>query len=222
MKKNILLIFLIITLTGCSVEYNVDVDDKINESTTIVTLTDDLPYKSYTAQKNVDITSLKDDDSSKYSKIIKETDDNYIFNYKYEFEQNEYIDSFIANSCYEKLNITNDNDRFIINTSDKFLCLNVDDGIVDSVTINITTKNKVTSNNADKVSNNTYTWYIDESNYENKPIQMNISKKNIIGDNEKLLFSGSLELILTFLIFIIPIIVLIILAKYNGKHKNKI
>ena len=80
----------------------------------------------------------------------------------------------------------------------------------DSLTINIKTDLEVVENNADKVDGNTYTWVINENNYQNHPIQMRIKKGTDKGFN--------------FWIIIIVIIVLLLIIAifaYNTYLKNK-
>ena len=69
-------------------------------------------------------------------------------------------------------------DELLISTSKKFLCFNNYNNL-DDVTVNITTKKEVYSNNADSVNGNTYTWYINKDTKDDASIQMVINSEVI-------------------------------------------
>ena len=58
-----------------------------------------------------------------------------------------------------------------LKTSKEFTCMKDIEELV-KVTIAIESNHKLKETNADKVKNNTYYWYIDKDNYENKPISL--------------------------------------------------
>ena len=55
--------------------------------------------------------------------------------------------------------------------------------IVDSVKVNITTELEVLENNADEVNGNTYTWNINNNNYLNKEVNIQLKRSNNSQDN---------------------------------------
>ena len=98
-----------------------------------------------------------------------------------------------------------------------------DDFETQKVTVNIKTKLKVKDNNADEINGGTYTWIIDENNYADKQIYMQINKSLInVSDTVKKNTLSSLELITVILIFVIPIIILAVVIWFKAKGKNEI
>ena len=79
-------------------------------------------------------------------------------------------------------------DSIIINDNSIILHIdNIPNGLldeIDDVTLSIYTELTVTSNNADSVENNTYTWNLDKNNYLNKKISLYIERPQAGKDQE--------------------------------------
>ncbi len=125
-------------------------------------------------------------------------------------------------NCYPNFSIQSNDKQIILSSGSQFMCFAGDDGLrADSVEINITTKLKVLDNNADEVNGNTYTWSIDNSNYENKPIEMTLEKAFQIED----VVPKSEASYLTFIVVVSVVLValvIVVFVKFKAKKNNNI
>jgi len=193
--KLLLMISIIFLLCGCEANYDLYIGkNSFKEETTILAdnselsvydltlhLTTkqkiDMYYKGY-----VDIIYqnpyynpyLNDpqDGITYYEKELINNGKNYGIKYKYNFTQDNYVNSNIINSFFKnKKSVLSDNKYILnVNTFNGFERYND----LKKVTINITTNFDVKKNNADSVSGNTYTWFITKDNAINKSIYMEL------------------------------------------------
>ena len=115
----------------------------------------------------------------------------------------------------------------------------MDDGFyMDSVTITIKTDLTVLNSNADNVNDNTYTWIINENNYQNKPIILSIEKpetnnnqENVISaenntnDNhlaDSVVNDSPYGLYVVLIVVIVLIIITVLFIKHKTNKANKI
>lgn len=189
--KFIICLFLILFLFGCSATYEIDIDKELNIDEKL-----ELSSESYNSQisnyesflpvdinvDDIEAFKVKSDDIEYYD--INKNDDNSKIEFSYTFDIDKFNNSMMARSCYEYVTVMNsynkDNlrDELLISTSKKFLCFNNYNNL-DDVTVNITTKKEVYSNNADSVNGNTYTWYINKDTKDDASIQMVINSEVI-------------------------------------------
>ena len=97
-----------------------------------------------------------------------------------------------------------------------------DDGLkADSVKINITTELNVINNNADEVVGNVYTWYINDSNYQNKTVEITLEKAFQIEDVLPQSEASYLTFIIVAVIILVALII-ILFVKHKAKKNNNI
>ena len=189
MIKGILLL-LTLFFTGCSIEYNVTLNDKIDEQIIISNISLD----SYNLLLNKSfMVYLSDDkklvDSSapefyssfpQYNKKDISRDNIYNIEYFHNFDLDKYTDSNAANTCYQFFSVTVKDNEVSILTGNKFYCFDSYEEL-DSVTVNINSNYKVIQSNADKIVGKKHTWIITPENASNKPIIFvyDKSKKNM-------------------------------------------
>lgn len=184
-KRIILLIIAVLLTTGCTCEYNLTIDNNTYHEKIILTGTtseeitnfsnkwqipvDKEEYNSIGGDTNsgVDVTG----DIYEYSK----TGNNLVFNY--DFTTSGINNSTAISQCYSKATITAYQDSIIISTSDKVNCFDRYAPLT-NLKINITTTKSVKSHNADSVNGNTYTWNVNSTNANNKPINLLIDNSN--------------------------------------------
>lgn len=222
-KKFILFILCFFLVTGCDVKYDLIIDnDTFDETVTMSFL------KSQTTYDDVSIylenkTPISYNSSGVYYDSKIEESDNYydlIYNYKHDF--NEFRQSYFVTNCYPNFSIQSNDKQIILSSGSQFMCFAGDDGLkADNVEINITTKLKVLDNNADEVNDNTYTWRINNSNYENKPIEMTLEKAFQIEDVIPQSEASNLFLIITIAVFLVALVV-VAFVKYKAKKNNNI
>ena len=183
MKNKSLFIIILILITGCSVEYNLNIDSSFSEHTVYIPESSEemidgtqyrLPALFSESRLTYDNSNLKE---IKYYNIKTLKDNKFSFNFVY--DDNQLNDSNIANSCYQFFSVDTKENEVSILTGNKFYCFDVYEEL-DSVTININSNYKVIQSNADKIVGKKHTWYITRENASNKPIIFvyDKSKKN--------------------------------------------
>lgn len=227
MKKIIILLILMVSLTGCEAVYNLDINsDTFNEE--LVLTTHD---KSTKTKKTVNI-ALKsnipvDNDfykpevtfkqnNLKYYQILKiDTDNELGVRYKASLTKEEYQSSTIVKEHYP---------NFKLNETGNIVSLTLGKGNIfdnypdlEKLTINITTNKRVTKHNADGVNSNTYTWYLTKDNYNKKEIYFNYSKTEKHDKNDENTFNYNIIFIITGIILITLATYIAIKAKNTGK-----
>ena len=184
MKNKRLFIIILILITGCSVEYNLNIDSSFSEHTVYIPESSEemidgtqyrLPALFSESRLTYDNSNLKE---IKYYNIKTLKDNKFSFNFVY--DDNQLNDSNIANSCYQFFSVDTKENEVSILTGNKFYCFDVYEEL-DSVTININSNYKVIQSNADKIVGKKHTWYITRENASNKPIIFvyDKSKKNM-------------------------------------------
>lgn len=210
--KYLIIIFFLLTICGCTADYNLNItNNTIDEDFSTTIYKSEIPQNS-DIQQGVElddpITPFIDNDqypfyknnSIIYDKNIIEEDDYRLVNYKYTYSLKDYSKSNVLKTCFDKYKYSY-NDNIVFNATGTFYCLHSDE-----LNINITTKNKVLSNNADKVSGNTYTWIINKNNSDNINMSIEIEKSSLSKTiNKYLLFvvGGVILLIVLIIIFFI-------------------
>lgn len=209
-------------LSGCSAEYNLTIDEFTMEEDINAIFDKSSESELASRMEQVRRTAFYNFDTRKneyYDFTKEETDSNIILKYNYRYSGNDLYKSEAASRCYYK-RIVNVTDEFItISTDNQVACLYKDgEKQIDDITVNIKTDLPVVSNNADNVDGNTYTWYINDENYNDKAINIKISK-----EAEKTSFiDGILAIILLIVIIIIIAIIMYVVVRRKNDKNNKI
>lgn len=227
MKRVIFLIGIIFFLSGCSVKYEIDLTNNgVNESLNVIETDSSNQYFEMLKDYNDDVPVIyTDQDPDMYGSYegVEFYDINNLssdtkadFTLSHAFSNNDFSQSNIINTCYDRVTFTNNANSLNINTSSKFLCFQKYITL-DEVEIAIKTDKVITSHNADRVENNTYIWLLNKDNAQNKSIQINSNPRRIEENPED---DNKLNLTITFIAigaFIILIIGLFI--HQNRKYK---
>lgn len=172
MKKKfrvIAVLLMMIVLTGCTPEYNIEIKDgKVYEELSVTGFTSQQKAAFFLPQY------AKVDSNSDYH--LSSTDNKLSYSYTFSFK--DYLKSNMAKSCYDALLLYKDKEtnNYVLHTGSEFRCypFQVNDNVsldYDSININIKFTNyKVIENNADSINKNVYTWNINKNNYKNKTI----------------------------------------------------
>ena len=219
MKKILLLFLLTILLTGCSATYDIEfTEDKIKDEIRVFTDTETV---NNATQATIDSFSNKilewERGHDHYTREVYTTDKITGYLYKYDFNYDEYDAMSQIRKCYEDFNFTYNDKEIILTTSNKFLCKDYYQD-VNNLTINIKTDKKVISSNADSTKDNTLTWNINKSNYQNKPLNLKINLQETYEKPKDK--NVDLKQILTIILFILLLIIYII-NKKDIKRKGK-
>lgn len=196
MKKSIILFLAIFMLTGCDLSYNLEINEKKFNETITITEKDSTKWNNQIiennnetykekidwiinnpvyVEKNADVAPYEDTPMLNGIKYYQQEKINNQNGYGVKLNTNGNIKEInnlrSLSYCYEFASIINNNEEYIISTSFKNYCFE-QYLLLDKININITTDMKVNSNNADRVSGNTYTWIITRENYSNKSISL--------------------------------------------------
>ncbi len=174
--KKIILIFSILFLTGCDINYNLTINnDQITENIDVNAELNSPPITAYIDEQGASETDDLIEGVSYYN--IKELNNSTFLDYKFSF--NDYYRSTATNTCLKKVSLTKDSqNNYILNTTSYFSCFDLYPSL-DNINVNITLNNLYTlvSTNSDNQNNNTYTWHINKKNYQDKNIQLIFQNK---------------------------------------------
>lgn len=172
--KRIFILLILLLLTGCTVNYKLDIKES---GIFIETITGTVTEQELDNAGRTDVNEYLDnlenrtpliEEQGEYNKRIIDKDGYKEFEFTYTFNNN-YDKSSAINSCHENIRFDETDDLYYIDLSGKFYCL-----LSDKMTINVTSEYAVLESNAERVEGNTYTWEIDD--YKDADIYMAISK----------------------------------------------
>ena len=183
MKRLLCLLFLLFVLTGCDVEYNLKIAGDVYTENINISVPNTGNWKTIvnnvSNMKQISYINESSGDKYYYDLDINKDENKYKIKYDYKFNKYNIINSSAINRCYNIVGIedSDEDNSMTFYTNTIFKCLYTDGvQVIDKATINIITPLKVLDNNADKVDGNKYTWVIDETNFENKPISIKMEK----------------------------------------------
>lgn len=173
-------------LTGCDATYNLTLENNvITENLQIINNESNSNYKETrdTFLNSALATDYREDEPEsnmkqegiKYYNIKKYDIANSLgIIYESDFTLIDYKYSTIVNANLKEFNYTSNNDGISINITDpiKAFILYPD---LNNLTIKFKTNHKVLSNNADKVTDNIYYFYLNKNNYQDKKIILKLS-----------------------------------------------
>ena len=222
-------ILILLVLSGCSVEYNLTINEDYTINETVIASEETNRMESLTRLKGKQAISYlydmyKRDDKDVELDYRNESKYTYVTAYTSHDNINEYSDNFTSDVFNKAIVEKKDNvTTLTLNQSQK---LSNDDSyalVYDDIKINITIPFKVTQNNADSVNGNVYTWNIKKGK-DLKTIKVSYeegSKKNNVNvktKNKTYNIKYSV-IIIGILIFVI---VFIILFVYIKNKKNNV
>jgi len=220
--KFIILFFCIFLLSGCSVEYNLTIDESTMEEDINAIFDKATESEIANRMERVRRTSYYNLDTREneyYNFKKREDENNIILNYNYIYTSNNLYKSEAASRCYYKRIVNVTDDYITIDTDEQVACLYKDgEKQIDNITVNIKTNLPVVSNNADNVTSNTYTWYINDDNYTNKPISIKIEKQEA-GEPFDI---ESISVLIVVIVFLILCIIIYLIMRVKHKKNNKI
>ena len=194
-RKIILLLLIIISLSGCSINYDLNIeDDKIVELTTMTQQEDNnfssnYIMSSYNSEYPIFIDeeflyyapTEKIDGNTYYEKSINENNGLYTARYKANYDFNNYSKSRFLDTAYKHYAIGYDNNEktyYIMANDLKIFSYNKN---IDNITVSINLNNyEVIESNHQRKNNNKYIWSFDKNN----PGTINIKFRKISSSNQ--------------------------------------
>lgn len=213
MKKVCYLLFILVSLTGCSATYTLNIDKDFNLKEEILVKSEDkgdtYKIKEFSSIVPVD---YEIDDYETFKKKIKgvgyynvlKNSDRSKLKMNYIYDVNKFNNNIVARSCYEYVTSSINSERLLLSTSRKFLCFDKYENL-SSVSVRVKSKYKLMNTNADKIEGNTYIWNITRDNYENKNLYLELDRNMYVKDTvDKVMEINFVNM------FVISIIILII------------
>lgn len=228
--KKILLAIIIVFLTGCSANYELEYkDNKFNESLTTFSNINDEAYKEEVDNFYDNGYLLTDylvqtgdmpfndiiNSYSIYNKVLINDANNYGIKLFYSYEnKEELINSNIVYNMFENFNIDDDGISLynIKSIFQKYLNLN-------NITISFISDKKVYDNNADEVKNNKYYWYINKDNYKDKNIRISFKKGEILSQKNIVISDNNFKVGIYLFLIILLLSFLVIFEKIRKSNK---
>lgn len=214
------ILLLVIFLTGCSVDYQVDImGGKISETATFKlyksNVLNDSPY--YTLQQMSDQYFMSSDFLITQEKKEYFNKDYGLVDLKNTYNIKGYLDSYALSICYSAYNVLKENNTIHLSTSNKFLCYD-EFSELSNVNVIIKTNHNVIEHNADEVVDNKYKWNITLDNSNNKPIKFVVSEDYNNPPNK---FKNTSSLLIAIAITILSLIVVFMIIMGYTYYKNK-
>ena len=223
--KFLFLILVIILFTGCTVKYNLIIDDDLSVTETVEAIEQESVVKTN--------TGMKGDKAVKYIyNIFKRDEVDMNLSSKSDGRNisgtasagynslDEYVSSFTSD-IFEKANLSKSNNIYSLSfkQSEKLSTKSSNAPMYDKVELSITLPYKVISHNADKVYKDTYTWYL-EKDQELRTIKIKFDTSNKKGSFNFFNFNIKYSYI-ALAIFIVIIISMIAIVYINNKKNNR-
>lgn len=229
MKRNIILIIILLLLTGCKIEYKINLNNNfdIEETAKLISTTtkDETEFNEFSLHipidKEADDYTVFTDKSDKLEYYnFKRINNTLQFGYKYKQSETEkYINSSFVNTAYDYISINKVNEETLVLSTSKDFRLFDRYPSIEEVKVTINTKYKVITNNADEVKRHNYTWIITKDNAYGKGIYLKLNPtKEDITFLEKLLRGDYLNIFtISLLILALGYIVFLILKRKSQK-----
>ena len=228
--KYFVLMLIVFMMCGCTAEVNLEINDnKMKESVDITfyqnaIYTKDIirtSFRNYIPIYATDVIVDADPDRAfpdikYYEKTETDLGNGYLFNYRYNFDINEYEEARTVKDGFRNYNISvNDSNHTISITTDNNGLLYFDDyPLLEEVRVNIKTDYFVEENNADSVDGNIYTWVFNRDS--NKSIDMLINTENNVSNGYNLNIIDNLTPIVFVIVVVLVILLLLILKNRNN------
>lgn len=234
-KKFLLLFFCIVLLTGCTVDYELDITNElVDENITILDYNeenwdllldinghDPMSYReSINIYNNDDSNIYVTNDNSKiYDKeLINEGALGLKFKTNYNI--NEFNNHTYIGNCYKYFNVKNDEDVYTLSTSKTFMCFGGVHPLLEQVNVKIKVNNEVIDSNADSHSGNVYTWNITKENASNKPIIITYRRDKTINEMIDEMFFSDDKIAIAIIVLVVVIVAILFAKAYNKNKKN--
>lgn len=225
--KLIIIVCLIIFITGCEVNYNLEFKDNILEENIDIILseeesTGENKEKMKYSLENEAFSISKQTVHEQYITNFKEEKNKFIGNLNYSYTVDNFADANLINQCYDSFSFVRVESGYSLVTSDIFKCVVFSYLPVDKYNITITTDYLVKEHNADIVDKNKYTWIIEANGdvQTKKPIKIVFSNETKGTQLKDKMRTNSSTILITILGGLFLIISVIYIIYYIKNRRN--
>lgn len=208
--KIVILLIAIILITGCSGNYNLNINKDLTVSEELSVILEN-EASSYDKINELFINNNIDND--KYRVVTEGNNLNVTYKESYDSLEDYLLNSFLYKQLFEKISYNTDRNEFSLEASNIFNTtsskLNYSNSIK-SLRINVTTPLNIIDENSDTSSEDTYTWTIDNKTKEKDAYL-------IFSINSKRISFGSGLVIISFALVILVLIGMGIKKILNSK-----
>ncbi len=176
MRKIIFLGLLLLILTGCDVQYELEFNDETLNETVQVTL-DNSMEREIEQIKNRQVYAIFNNYNQKlYNTNYSQGLTNFKATYTYTYEPSNFNQSLFNNNCFDAFSFVKQDNNYILSTSEGFKCMTVEYFPVENLSLTLTTNHEVIETNADKIEGRKYIWEINNNNADEKEIYIKFGK----------------------------------------------
>ncbi len=174
MKRVLLFFILLLCLSGCTINYDLEVEgDTFKES-----VNSEFNYRELKEEELAEINSINGNgirafngnDSVFHDGGITYKGSKAKIDLKYDYSSMDMDQAYIPSSCFESYTFLNEEDYYYLHVMGRFACM-----YGDKVNVTVKTNQLVMETNG-KINGDRYTWVIDEENSDDVDMYIKISK----------------------------------------------
>lgn len=230
--KKLLLLISILLLTGCTCEYNLNIDNLTYQEQIIIRGDSKEEANDLNQEWEIPVNKEEYNIGGDEDTTISSNIDTYKYEFKnntlklnYDFTMNSIINSSAISNCYNKVTVVNHDNKTIISTSPKINCFSKYPNLT-KLTVNIKTNKNVINHDADSVNGNIYTWNFTKSTSSDKAINLTLeplqNEQSSTSSSSSVMPNNSPEKDYTLYIFSAILLVVMLSAYFIfNKIKNK-
>lgn len=170
MKKIIFLSLLLLIVTGCDVQYELEFNDDTLNETIQVTLDNSMEREIEQIQNRQVYAIFNNYDQNLYNVDYSKGLTNFKATYTYTYEASNFNQSLFNNNCFDAFSFVKQDNNYILSTSEGFKCMTVEYFPIENLNLTLTTNHEVIETNADKIEGRKYIWEINNNNADEKEI----------------------------------------------------
>lgn len=219
------ILIVVILLSGCSIDYQLNfIDGSLIEEINVTLDGDDYTSDKIDSLKSFELMAIsKGLEQIKYDSVFEDKGDSFLGNYQYTYSIDNFSKNNVLSRCYDAFALTKTDSYYLLSTSKTFKCLSIEYQTVDEYKISIKTNHKVLEHNADEVEDDEYIWRLYNNGNEvsmEKPITIKFSKE--IVENKSLFDNYIVTIFVVFLAIAMIGGIIVLVAYRKNQESNKI
>ena len=229
--KCIVCLFIFILFSGCTIDYEINIDDSIKEQISISDNIENQEFKNqidvyflqnqqvlYNQVSDPSYPAVDTNDILYYKKELVDFEDKHILKYNTTFDLENFKYLYSINKCYGNFTVLNNHPYLIITTGNNTCFDNYSS--LEKINIIINSKYKIVDSNADEIENETLKWHVSKNNYKDHYVYLKLDLTEIKNENKELPIY--IILLIVFGIVLIAGLLVFLLFKFLNNRNNKI